>query len=335
MCLYPLRRYVSPSGAVSIVPDSGSPGYVRGVFLDGVEVLDYQIIPCGHCIECRLSQSREWANRMVCEAYYHKASWFLTLTYDNLSVPVSYYPDPDTGEALPALTLVKRDCQLFVKRLRKQLDYYGHSEHIRYYLAGEYGDKTHRPHYHMVVFGLDFGVLPAEYAPVKLRESRLGYGYYESSLIDKCWPYGIHILAPANWQTCAYVARYVCTKLGGDCKDFYTIHAIEPEFALMSRKPGLGREYYEQHKHDIYSHDTLVLSTPDGGMTAKPGRYYDALLEIEDPQLLEQVKERRLRYAEAAFAQRRRSTTLSPDEIRAAQARVFEARSKMLVRPDF
>ena len=110
---------------------------------------DFIEIPCGKCIGCRLDYSRDWANRMMLEASYHEQNYFITLTYDDLHVPKSYYPCPETGEALPSLTLSKRDVQLFLKRLRKLT-----GQQFRYYLCGEYGSTTHRPHYHLIVFGL-------------------------------------------------------------------------------------------------------------------------------------------------------------------------------------
>ena len=85
------------------------------------DVTEFIEIPCGKCSGCRLQRSREWANRCMLELEYHKSSYFVTLTYDDAHVPIHYYSDPETGEALPSMSLVKRDFQLFMKRLRKSL----------------------------------------------------------------------------------------------------------------------------------------------------------------------------------------------------------------------
>ena len=98
------------------------------------DVIEFIEIPCGKCSGCRLQRSREWANRCMLELEYHKSSYFVTLTYDDAHVPIHYYSDPETGEALPSMSLVKRDFQLFMKRLRKKF-----GEGIRFFASGEYG----------------------------------------------------------------------------------------------------------------------------------------------------------------------------------------------------
>ena len=85
-------------------------------------------IPCGKCIECRLSYAREWAVRCMFELKTSSSAYFITLTYSDMMAPRSYVSDPDTGEALPVLSLRKKDFQLFMKRLRKAFP----SSNIRY-----------------------------------------------------------------------------------------------------------------------------------------------------------------------------------------------------------
>ena len=94
-------------------------------------------IPCGGCHECRLSKSREWADRMMLELDHSKTAIFATLTYSPDFVPISMLDDND--ECI--FTLDKRDVQLFLKRLRKRFE----PREIRYFLSGEYGDTTQRP----------------------------------------------------------------------------------------------------------------------------------------------------------------------------------------------
>lgn len=102
---------------------------------------DYIDIPCGHCLECRLEYSRMWADRCMLEALDHKENCFITLTYDDLNIPLVDGVRPDTGEVTKFKTLDKRDLQLFVKRLRKRL---GGDVKIRYFACGEYGEQTLR-----------------------------------------------------------------------------------------------------------------------------------------------------------------------------------------------
>ena len=72
-------------------------------------------IPCGRCIGCRLERSRQWANRCMLELQYHESSYFVTLTYDDEHVPVTYYAEDDLGTARGGFTLRSRDFQLFMK----------------------------------------------------------------------------------------------------------------------------------------------------------------------------------------------------------------------------
>lgn len=107
-------------------------------------VRNYIEIPCGSCLECRLEYSRNWANRCVLEASMHDENCFITLTYDDLNLPLIDGTNPETGEVTKFKTLVKKDLQLFMKRLRSRLDEKGGIK-IRYFAAGEYGDASYRP----------------------------------------------------------------------------------------------------------------------------------------------------------------------------------------------
>ena len=135
-------------------------------------------IPCGKCIGCRLDYSRQWANRLMLESEYHDSAYFVTLTYNEGNLPLHYYVDGSTGEAFPAATLVKRDVQLFMKRLRKAFP----DQHIRFYCAGEYGDESLRPHYHLILFGLKLDDL-------QFYARNNDFNYYTSSKLNKIWDY--------------------------------------------------------------------------------------------------------------------------------------------------
>lgn len=270
-------------------------------------------LPCGQCLGCRLDYSRQWANRCMLELEYHDSAYFMTLTYDNDHVPVSYYPDPNTGEALEALTLCKRDCQLFMKRLRRSFS----ADNIRFFMSGEYGSTTFRPHYHAIVFGLHLNDLN----PYK--RSPQGYQYYTSEALQKVWsidgvPIGFAVVGEVTWDTCAYTARYVMKKLTGDLSEVYSYYNIQPEFTLMSRRPGIARQYYDDHP-DIYEHQFINLSTEKGGLKFAPPRYYDKLFDLESPQEMERIKEQRKKFAVEATQAKLAKTSLSAEELLAVQ----------------
>lgn len=232
-------------------------------------------IPCGKCIGCRLDYSRQWADRCMLEAQYHKHNIFLTLTYDNEHLP-------PCRDGSPVHSLRKRDLQLFMKRLRKKFG----DQTIRFYACGEYGSsaKSFRPHYHLILFGLE---LP----DLKLLNKKNGFLYYTSDTISNLWPYGFHIASDVSWDTCAYVARYVMKKQKGKGKEIYEELNFEPEFTLMSRRPGIGKQYYDDH-NDIVVNDTYI-PTKDGSKRIRSNRYFDKLFDIEYPNTLEFIKEDR------------------------------------------
>lgn len=296
-------------------------------------ISDFVEIPCGKCIGCRLEYSRQWANRMMLECKYHSQNWFITLTYDDLHVPRSYYGDPDSGEPLPSLTLNKRDIQLFFKRLRKQT-----GQHFRYYACGEYGENTHRPHYHFIVFGLELDDL-------KFLRRADNFDYFTSETIANAWsqfdnhtgertPIGFHMVCNVSWETCAYVARYVTKKLNGAAAEFYDTFNISPEFCLMSRRPGIARQYFDENASDILKYQLINISTPNGGKQFKPPRYYDQLFDIIAPDEMAEIREIRRRTAENVLKLKLAKTDLNYIELLAVAEQNKISQTKSLIRTD-
>lgn len=194
-----------------------------GSFLDleSVDKFDF-IVPCGKCVGCRIDYVREWSNRMAFELIDNDyKAIFVTLTYDNDHL--TFTKDGPT--------LNKKDTSDFFKRLR----YYFPGKKIRYYISGEYGPKTFRPHYHAIIYGLelkDFQDL------VVFGSNELRQAYYTSKKLADIWQNGFIMLSEVNYKTCAYVARYVLKKRKGEEKRDLGLR--EPEFNLSSRRPGIG-----------------------------------------------------------------------------------------------
>lgn len=280
-------------------------------------------LPCGRCLGCRLEYSRQWANRLMLELEYHDSAYFITLTYNDEHVPRGYYPDPETGEALESMTLSKRDVQLFMKRLRKAFP----DDQIRFYCAGEYGPSTMRPHYHLIIFGLHLDDLE-----LKVTDTR-GFKYYRSPKLERCWsvkedkgsiispyieedgnspytPLGFVTIADVTWETCAYTARYVTKKLCGDDAQFYTDFSLTPPFSLMSRRPGIARQWYEDHP-GWSDYEYINIKTGDGGRKVNPPKYFERLLGEDDPDLAAQRSEIRAARAKASLEGKLSKTDLS------------------------
>lgn len=221
-------------------------------------------LPCGQCIGCRLERSRDWAVRCTHEAQMYEKNCFLTLTYSNENLPANN-------------SLHRPDLTKFFKRLRKK---YPHS--IRYFACGEYGEKLQRPHYHVILFNHDFDD--------KQLFQNGKFPLYVSAELSQLWPLGHSIVAGFSFESAAYTARYCVKKITGSAAaEHYGDRS--PEFSAMSRRPGIGYEFFIRYYNDIVNYDEVV--TRDG-VICKPPRYYDKLLSGCDVELLESHKQARV-----------------------------------------
>lgn len=225
-------------------------------------------LPCGQCMGCRLEHARQWAIRCMHEQRLSNASEFVTLTYDNDNLP-------DNG------TLVRRDPQLFMKRLRKE---YGNG--IRFYGCGEYGARTNRPHYHLLLFNHMFADRKF------LRRSADGNDYFVSDSCQRLWPVGASLLADVTFQSCAYVAGYVTDKMSGEKADDWYQGRL-PEFSMMSRRPGIGTGWFERFGSHAYEFDSVIVNERE----VRPPRFYDKLFDLIDTKRLSEIKRKRRRAA--------------------------------------
>ena len=268
-------------------------------------------LPCGQCVECRLARSREWATRCMLETKDHKNNYFITLTYNNDNLPKGNGINIDTGEIFEVGTLKPKDLQDFMKRLRITWERKYNITNIRYYACGEYGEQYARPHYHAIIFGLPIFDLKPDH------RSKKGNMNYRSDEIEKIWGKGRIAIGTVTWDSCAYTARYVMKKQTGKGKEeYYKIMGVEPEFVRMSRRPGIARNYYEQHKKNIYECDEIWISTRKGVQKVKPSKYYDKLFDIEEHEELEEIKRKRRANADITQQQIERSTDMTRTEIR-------------------
>lgn len=53
---------------------------------------------------------------------------------------------------------------------------------------------------------------------------------------------------------------------------------------------GIGKGWFEKYRKDVYPSDEVIVN----GARLKPPRFYDNLLEHEEPDLLERLKARRI-----------------------------------------
>lgn len=223
----------------------------------------YLVVPCQKCILCKDKKAVDWATRVTCEGNYHvNCPWWITLTYNDLSLPKD--------------GLMKRDFQNFMKRLRERVERVICEElRLRFVGVGEYGGNTARAHYHSVIYGLptlsakeilahienawskrvsfdawkelpdDFKFTRNDKNGKKMYYQRLGFAYVK----------------PAHDSTPLYLAKYMFKP------EINTPEGKNPNFYLASRKNGIGYQYvvefckYHRQNPDVTKLDFLNKHT--------------------------------------------------------------------------
>lgn len=188
----------------------------------------------------------------------HEKSCMLNLTYDDDHLP-------EHGQ------LWKDDLQRFFKRLRKNFKF-------RYVASGEYGEKTRRPHFHIALFGVDFSD-----DRVLFGRASSGDRTFTSASVSEHWKYGNHLIGTLNFESAAYIARYIMKKIKGPNASPVPLATTEdgevilpnPEFMLMSK--GIGKGWFRDYfMSDVFPTGSVVTSQ---GSRAPVPRYYKSLLK--------------------------------------------------------
>lgn len=161
----------------------------------------------------------------------HKESAFVTLTYNQENIP-------EGG------TLEKAELQKFIKRVRKE-------KKLKYYACGEYGEKSKRPHYHLVMFGI---------------------GPRDRKLLEEKWDKGFIQIGTVTYESAAYTAGYIMKKYNGQkAREEYGDRQIP--FQVCSQ--GLGKDYLDAHQDQILQDFRITIR---GEPMALP-RYYIKKME--------------------------------------------------------
>lgn len=286
-------------------------------------------IPCGKCIGCRLEYSRQWAQRIQKEASLYSQNWFLTLTYDPEHLPWIDSLNTETGEYILGNPLVPKHMTKFMKDLRRYWEHHFKHYGIRFYLAGEYGDKYERPHYHICLMNFPIQEEMLEF----YKHNELGDSIFKCEIIEKIWGKGQIAIGSLTWQSAAYVARYIIKKQKGPSSEaWYHSKGQIPEFTRMSRRPGIARDWYETHKEEIYKNDEVFVPKRGGAIRLKPASYFDRLYDLEQPEQMRKIKEKRKQTAIKQQRLKLAKTTVTPEELMRIGEEKHKARSKMLIR---
>lgn len=183
-------------------------------------------IPCNKCVGCAADYARSWQGRIMCEYTSRKEhgddrACFITLTY------------ADNPPELPK----KEDLRDFIKAVRNK---YGKG--ISFFGCGELGELYKRSHYHLILFGMDF--------EDKEVISKRGVNMvYKSAIASKLWNKGFVSVGSLDIASAGYVSKY--------CDKKKISRTDDGEFLIMSR--GLGKQYFKDHKKEIFESDYLYF----------------------------------------------------------------------------
>lgn len=289
------------------------------------QLLEQIDIPCGKCVGCRLDYSRQWATRMVMESMLYKHNYFITLTYSNEymdSMPEKY------KNVDGAYTLYPNDLSAFIKRLRRKFEYELDHVGVRFYACGEYGSKTFRPHFHICLFN----------APIpdciQVGNNKIGQPLFDSNFVSSLWPCGHICIGELNWQTCAYTARYTMKKAGGQDAEYYRELNLNPEFVRMSRRPGIGFDYFCDHQDSFFDNDKIVLpaTSKDKRNVQKIPTYFVKKMQDLDPVSVASSKARRAEAGRLYHEAKMSKIGLEEEEYFELEERRCSDRLKSLIR---
>lgn len=220
-------------------------------------------VPCGHCEACIYNSAQEWRSRINEEYRVSQNALFVTLTYNDDSLPFARGTSFD-GECKVVPCVSKRDIQLFFKRLRSRFESQFGVSRLRYFLVSEYGPTTLRPHYHAILFNLP------SYTAGDKRSL-----FDTSEIIAEEWNLGFVKCDDVNPARIGYITKYL------SCVTDLPSEYVRP-FRLMSRRPAIGATYLDRDYLVNWHKRKLATYIPDGKFKIRMPRYYRRRIFDED-----------------------------------------------------
>lgn len=228
-------------------------------------------VRCGSCPACLIYRQQAWITRLAAELQCSDNAYFVTLTYDDSSVPFQEAVLDFEGNVSSPRCMIpsKRDCQLFLKRVRKakskgfftsKLEFSSirvgfrvpvSKSLMKYYLVSEYGPENLRPHYHGIFFNVDSDIFSVE------------------CLFRQEWNKGFVQVSECNMRTISYVTKYLLQN-----KLIPSLPSYLPRpFSLMSK--GLGAELLTPSLLDWWRENPANrVYVPEHGSKKVMSRYY-------------------------------------------------------------
>lgn len=272
----------------------------------------FYLVPCGQCAGCRSDYAREWTDRLVLENAAAKEgnSWFVTLTYNDESLPRAYTVDRETGVEGVLGVIRQSDISVWIKRIRDRLDVKGG----RFYAVSEYGSISRRPHFHCLLFNFP---IPdrRSYVQTDGDDVFLPRGTFFSETLQAAWhddngqSLGYVSFKRAEIWSIGYCAGYATKKLRGlhnkeylQLCDELGVTPQPPERATMSNRPGIGVPYIAgKDPRDLWRTGRIAVpDTKNGAHLRELPRVFERPCIEDASDLIDAAKARRLEGAKSA-----------------------------------
>ena len=223
-------------------------------------------VPCGRCLACQSQKSAEWTMRLSHEWLYYKQdrTMFITLTYDKEHCPKHY-------------SLSVRDCQLYFKRLRKA----GYK--FKYLLAGEYGSRYGRPHYHAILYGISNLNIYRKVNKKDKAKTKIDYDLW------RLWKNGGISIGTCSNKSIQYCSQYSlkCINNHLDRKTYFNCFGGEKHFRLFSK--GIGKRYAIDNAYNLY--ENLSINFSDS-IRSIPRYYIKIIVKNFNLDILDKLREK-------------------------------------------
>ena len=153
---------------------------------------------------------------------------------------------------------------------------------------------------------------------------------YTSKTLEDIWKYGFVDVGELNFASAAYVARYIMKKVTGVNADEHYMQTdlegvatwVEPEYITMSRRPGIGRDWFDTYRDDVFPSDEVPV--PGSGVFKKVPRYYEEVFKCEDPMSLEDIKAVRQKFREEHLSEYTPDRLMSKYKVKKAQVNLLK-----------
>lgn len=206
-------------------------------------------VPCGRCAACRRDLISAWSDRCFFESLnYQSPSSFLTLTYNDEHLPADRSVSP-------------ADWDKFVDKLRKNLGF-----RPRYYMSSEYGSSDNmRPHYHAMIFGVDW------------QQQKQYEAIYKAWSDSKKNPIGFFSVDYLNPSRIRYCIKYMAKEHNQQYLDKISAAGLAPLFHRMSK--GIGKQYFLDNIERLRRDHGYYVK---GKLRPLPRYYAELLRTIDD-----------------------------------------------------